>query len=233
MKLKVLDLSRVLAGPVCSMILGDMGADVIKVERPGDGDATRGWGPPFDEEGQSAYFLAVNRNKKSVAADLTDKRDRELILDLIRDADVVLDNFLAGSLGRLGLDPDELLKKHPSLIWCTISGFGADGARPGYDFVIQAECGWMAITGESDGSPMKIGVALADVIGGKDAAVAILGAIIERADRAQSAKKRRIKISLAAARATTRRTARPSAKSWGTPANAGRNPTPIRLHSKR
>jgi len=233
MKLKVLDLSRVLAGPVCSMILGDMGADVIKVERPGNGDETRGWGPPFDEEGQSAYFLAVNRNKKSVAADLTDKRDRELILDLIRDADVVLDNFLAGSLGRLGLDPDELLKKHPSLIWCTISGFGADGARPGYDFVIQAECGWMAITGESDGSPMKIGVALADVIGGKDAAVAILGAIIERADRAQSAKKRRIKISLAdSARAALVNVAQNvlvsgnEAKRWG---NAHPNLVPYQL----
>src|SRR5438128_5187548 len=197
MKLKVLDLSRVLAGPVCSMSLGDMGADVIKVERPRDGDETRGWGPPFDEEGQSAYFLAVNRNKKSVAADLTDKRDREFILDLIRDADVVLDNFLAGSLQRLGLDPDELIEKHPSLIWCTISGFGAESARPGYDFVVQAECGWMSITGERDGSPMKVGVALADVIAGKDAAIAILAAVVDRAGGPVAPDKRRINVSLA------------------------------------
>ena len=147
MKLKVLDLSRVLAGPVCSMMLGDLGADVIKVERPGEGDETRGWGPPFDGDGESAYFLAVNRNKKSIAADLADERDRAVVLDLIRGADVVLENFLAGSLRRLGLDPEELLRENPALIWCTISGFGADSLRPGYDFVIQAECGWMSITG--------------------------------------------------------------------------------------
>src|SRR3954471_11766439 len=105
MKLKVLDLSRVLAGPLCSMILGDLGADVIKVERPGDGDETRGWGPPFDAEGQSAYFLSVNRNKKSLAADLRSPSDRALVMDLIAGADVVLDNFLPGSLERLGIEP--------------------------------------------------------------------------------------------------------------------------------
>src|SRR5205809_7651269 len=197
MRLKVLDLSRVLAGPVCSMTLADMGADVIKVERPGEGDETRGWGPPFDSDGQSAYFLAVNRNKKSIALDLSDPQDREVILDLIRTADVVLDNFLPGSLERLGFDPEKLLMEHASLIWCTISGFGRGSARPGYDFVIQAECGWMAITGESDGSPMKIGVALADVLGGKDAAIAILAAVVERAAGKLTAKKRRINISLA------------------------------------
>src|SRR5450759_5700964 len=109
MKLKVLDLSRVLAGPVCSMMLGDMGADVIKVERPGEGDETRGWGPPFDPEGQSAYFLAVNRNKKSIAADLSNAQDRAIVLGLISGADAVLDNFLPGSLERLGLDPRALL----------------------------------------------------------------------------------------------------------------------------
>src|SRR5438552_4052474 len=233
MQLKILDLTRVLAGPVCSMSLGDMGANVIKVERPGTGDETRGWGPPFDAEGQSAYFLAVNRNKKSIAADLADEGDRDLILDLIREADVVLDNFLVGSLERLGFDPDELLEKYPSLIWCTISGFGAESTRPGYDFVIQAECGWMAITGESDGSPMKIGVALADVIGGKDAAVAILGAIADRVDGAQSAKKRRINISLAdSARAALVNVAQnvlvsgSDAKRWG---NAHPNLVPYQL----
>ncbi|HXI97543.1 MAG TPA: CoA transferase, partial [Gemmatimonadaceae bacterium] len=142
MKLKVLDLSRVLAGPVCSMMLGDMGADVIKVERPGQGDETRGWGPPFDPEGQSAYFLAINRNKKSIVLDIGAAADRSVILDLISGADVVLDNFLFGSLERLGLDPEELLERNSDLIWCTISGFGRESKRPGYDFVVQAECGW-------------------------------------------------------------------------------------------
>ncbi|HEV7836906.1 MAG TPA: CoA transferase [Gemmatimonadaceae bacterium] len=197
MKLKVLDLSRVLAGPVCSMMLGDLGADVIKVERPGEGDETRGWGPPFDADGESAYFLAINRNKKSLAADLSDETDRATVLDLIRDADVVLDNFLSGSLARLGLSPDHLLEENRALIWCTISGFGPDSVRPGYDFVVQAECGWMSITGDRDGSPMKVGVALADVIAGKDAAIAILAAIVERNAGSLSADKRQINISLA------------------------------------
>src|ERR1700736_1728316 len=175
MKLNVLDLSRVLAGPVCSMMLGDLGADVIKVERPAAGDETRGWGPPFDPDGESAYFLSVNRNKKSISADLSVTKDRRLIEDLIGEADVVLENFLGSALVRLGLHADELLDRNPSLIWCTISGFGPDMTRPGYDFVMQAECGWMAVTGERDGSPMKAGIALADVIAGKDAGSAILG----------------------------------------------------------
>jgi crotonobetainyl-CoA:carnitine CoA-transferase CaiB-like acyl-CoA transferase len=197
MKLKVLDLSRVLAGPVCSMILGDLGADVIKVERPLAGDETRGWGPPFDHDGESAYFLSVNRNKKSLAADLSVAEDRRLIEDLIAEADVVLENFLGGALVRLGLDVEELLDRHRSLIWCTISGFGQDSPRPGYDFVMQAECGWMAITGERDGAPMKVGIALADVVAGKDAAIAILAAVAERASGSLSRDKRRISISLA------------------------------------
>ena len=198
MKLKVLDLSRVLAGPVCSMMLGDLGADVIKVERRGGGDETRGWGPPFNPDGESAYFLAVNRNKKSLAADLSQATDRAIVVRLIRDADVVLENFLAGSLGRLGLDPDQLLEENPGLIWCTISGFGPDNPRPGYDFVIQAECGWMSITGERDGSPMKVGVALADVLAGKDAAIAILAAVAERdAGSSLAIERRRINIALA------------------------------------
>lgn len=197
MKLKVLDLSRVLAGPVCSMILGDLGADVIKVERPGSGDETRGWGPPFDGDGESAYFLSANRNKKSIAADLSNAHDRALIKELIAEADVVLDNFVAGALGRLGLDPEELLRQNPSLVWCTISGFGAGSTRPGYDFVVQAECGWMAITGTRDGQPMKVGVALADVVAGKDAAIAILAAVVERASGPLAIGRRRIRISLA------------------------------------
>jgi crotonobetainyl-CoA:carnitine CoA-transferase CaiB-like acyl-CoA transferase len=197
MKLKVVDLSRVLAGPVCSMMLGDLGADVIKVERPGEGDETRGWGPPFNADGESAYFLAVNRNKKSVAADLRDEADRAVVVDLIRGADVVLDNFLPGALERLGIDPQSLLEQNSSLIWCTISGFGPGSARPGYDFVVQAECGWMSITGERDGAPVKVGVALADVVAGKDAAIAILAAMADRASGPLPPSKRRIDISLA------------------------------------
>jgi crotonobetainyl-CoA:carnitine CoA-transferase CaiB-like acyl-CoA transferase len=233
MKLNVLDLSRVLAGPVCSMILGDMGADVIKVERPGEGDETRGWGPPFDADGQSAYFLAINRNKKSIAADLSDAADRAVVLNLISGADVVLDNFLSGALERLDLDPEELLEKNPDLIWCTISGFGPESKRPGYDFVVQAECGWMAITGERDGSPMKVGVALADVIAGKDAAIAILGVALERATGPVLAERRRINISLAdSARASLVNVAQnvlvsgKDAKRWG---NSHPNLVPYQL----
>ncbi len=233
MKLKVLDLSRVLAGPVCSMMLGDMGADVIKVERPGEGDETRGWGPPFDPEGQSAYFLAVNRNKKSIAADLSNAQDRAIVLGLISGADAVLDNFLPGSLERLGLDPRALLDQNPDLIWCTISGFGPESTRPGYDFVVQAECGWMAITGEPDRAPMKVGVALADVIAGKDAAIAILGVALERAGGSVPSERRRINISLAdSARAALVNVAQnvlvsgSDAKRWG---NAHPNLVPYQL----
>src|SRR3954469_4511624 len=233
MKLKVVDLSRVLAGPVCSMMLGDLGADVIKVERPGRGDETRSWGPPFDDEGQSAYFLSVNRNKKSLAADLTVPSDKTLVLDLIRSADVVLDNFLPGSLERLGIDRDAELHHNSRLIWCTISGFGPRTSRPGYDFVVQAECGWMSITGEQAGSPMKIGVALADVIAGKDAGIAILAAVAARAEGALSVAERRIDISLAdSARASLVNVAQnvlvsgEDAKRWG---NAHPNLVPYQL----
>lgn len=179
------------------MVLGDLGADVIKVERPGDGDETRHWGPPFAADGESAYFLAVNRNKKSIALELSDDADRQVALELISEADVVLDNFLPGALARVGLDPYQILMQFPALLWCTISGFGAASNRPGYDFVIQAECGWMAVTGERDGSPMKVGVALADVLAGKDAAIAILSAVATRAGGFLPASQRQINISLA------------------------------------
>jgi crotonobetainyl-CoA:carnitine CoA-transferase CaiB-like acyl-CoA transferase len=169
---RVLDLSRVLAGPLASMMLGDLGADVIKVERPGQGDETREWGPPFDTSGAAAYYLAVNRNKLSIAADL--RAERELIVKLASEADVVIENFLPGALKRAGLDASALLAANKKLIWCTISGFGATSMRPGYDFVVQAESGWMSITGEPNGTPMKAGVAFADVIAGKDAAIAVL-----------------------------------------------------------
>lgn len=192
----VLDLTRVLAGPLCAMVLGDLGADVIKVERPGGGDETRGWGPPFDSTGMSAYFRAVNRNKKSVALDLSSEADKKVLLALLDEADVVIENFLPASRARLGLFPEELLRLHPALVWCTISGFGAESSRPGYDFLIQAESGWMAITGEPDGQPMKVGVALADVIAGKDAAIAILGILASRQRESLEPSQRRITISL-------------------------------------
>ena len=178
--IRVLDLTRVLAGPLCTMTLGDLGADVIKVERPDGGDETRGWGPPFDERGESAYYLSVNRNKLGVALSLDDPADRSLVERLVAGADVVVDNFRPGTLERHRLDPAALLEGHPALVWCTITGFGPDSPRPGYDFVVQAERGWMAITGEPAGEPMKVGVALADVLAGKDAAIAILGALAAR-----------------------------------------------------
>jgi crotonobetainyl-CoA:carnitine CoA-transferase CaiB-like acyl-CoA transferase len=193
--LRVLDLTRVLAGPICTMTLGDLGADVIKVERPDGGDETRGWGPPFDPRGESGYFLAVNRNKKSLRADFAAPADRELLSKLIGDCHVVVDNFRPGTLERRGLDSSRFLASSTTLIWCTITGFGPTNPRPGYDFVVQAEQGWMSITGEAAGPPLKTGVALADVVAGKDAAIAILGALAARSPL--SATRRRIVISLA------------------------------------
>jgi crotonobetainyl-CoA:carnitine CoA-transferase CaiB-like acyl-CoA transferase len=196
--IRVLDLSRVLAGPLCTMLLGDLGADVLKIERPETGDETRGWGPPFDETGESAYYLSVNRNKLGATADLDDEADRALLERLAGEADVVVDNFRRGTLERRGLDPARLLAANPGLVWCTISGFGPDVDRPGYDFVAQAESGWMAITGEPDGEPMKVGVALADVLTGKDAAIAILAALVARGRAPLPAERRRLHLSLAA-----------------------------------
>ncbi|MBA2458209.1 MAG: CoA transferase [Gemmatimonadales bacterium] len=194
--IRVLDLTRVLAGPLCTMTLGDLGADVLKVERPGTGDETRHWGPPFDEQGESAYYLAVNRNKLSVALDLDDADDSTLLRGLLAGAHVAVDNFRPGTLERRGLDPAALLAANPALIWCTLTGFGLASARPGYDFVVQAESGWMAITGEATGTPMKMGVALADVLAGKDAAVAVLAALAGR-ERLRTAEERRLVVSLA------------------------------------
>jgi len=227
------DLTRVLAGPMCTMMLGDLGADVIKVERPGTGDETRGWGPPFSDTGESAYFLAINRNKLSLAADLASADGRELVLRLIADADVVVENFLPGTLDRLGLDAGELLAANPRLVWCTITGFGPESRRPGYDFVVQAESGWMSVTGEPGGDPMKSGIALADVIAGKDAAAAVLAALVGRASGAA----RRIAISLAdSARAALVNVAQnalvsgvPSSR-WG---NAHANLVPYQLFRAR
>ena len=181
------------------MTLGDLGADVVKIERPSTGDDTRGWGPPFDARGESAYFLAVNRNKRSLAADLDNAADRTLLRQLIAGADVVVDNFRPGTLERRGLDSRRLLDAHRRLVWCTITGFGEGSDRPGYDFVVQAEQGWMAITGEANGAPMKIGVALADVVAGKDAVIGVLAALAarERAATALPVEARRLVVSLA------------------------------------
>jgi crotonobetainyl-CoA:carnitine CoA-transferase CaiB-like acyl-CoA transferase len=169
------------------MTLGDLGARVLKVERPGAGDETRGWGPPFDADGQSAYFLSVNRNKLSIALDLDRLPDRTLLLDLAAGADVVVENFRPGTLERRGIDASALLRERPELVWCRLTGFGPASSRPGYDAVIQAEAGWMAITGEPDGAPMKVGVALADICAGKDAAVAILALLASRPARSSAA----------------------------------------------
>jgi crotonobetainyl-CoA:carnitine CoA-transferase CaiB-like acyl-CoA transferase len=201
--LRVLDLTRVLAGPLCTMLLGDLGADVLKVERPGEGDETRGWGPPFDARGESAYFLSVNRNKLGATLDLDAADDQALLRRLAATADVVVENFRPGMLERRGLGAAALLAAHPGLVWCTITGFGPDSRRPGYDFVVQAERGWMAITGEPDGAPMKTGVALVDVLTGKDAAVAVLAALLAR-DRAReplAPERRHVHVSLAASAA--------------------------------
>jgi crotonobetainyl-CoA:carnitine CoA-transferase CaiB-like acyl-CoA transferase len=162
------------------MILGDLGASVLKVERPAGGDETRGWGPPFDDRGESAYYLSVNRNKLSLTADFDDPADAELVRKLAGEADVVVENFRAGTLARRGLGAEDLMARNPTLVWCTISGFAAEATRPGYDFVVQAESGWMSITGEPGGAPMKHGVALVDVIAGKDAAISILAALVAR-----------------------------------------------------
>src|SRR5688500_3614232 len=140
-KVRCLDFTRVLAGPLATMILGDMGADVIKVERTGVGDDTRGWGPPFDERGESAYYLSVNSNKKRVGLELDHAEAVALARELIAGADIVIDNFLPGTLESRGIEPGEMLSSHPRLIWCTITGFGETNARAGYDLVVQAESG--------------------------------------------------------------------------------------------
>lgn len=194
--LRVLDLSRVLAGPLATMILGDLGARVIKVEEPGRGDETRRWGPPFTAEGESAYYVSVNRNKLSVALDLAEDGDRGTLLELLRSTDVVVENFLPGALERLGLPRTRLIASNPRLIWCTIGGFAREPARPGYDYVVQAESGWMSVNGEPDGDPLRAPVAIADVLAGKDAAIAILAALLGRAEGTLDDGDRTIRVSL-------------------------------------
>jgi formyl-CoA transferase len=191
--LTVLDLSRVLAGPWCTQLLADLGADVIKIEKPGSGDDTRTWGPPFLKDtqgrdtGEAAYYLGCNRGKKSVAVDFTQSEGQAIVRDLARAADVVVENFKVGGLKKYGLDYPSLATANPRLVYCSITGFGQTGPyseRAGYDFIIQGMGGFMSVTGERDGAPgggpQKAGIAIADLMTGMYAAAAILAAIAHR-----------------------------------------------------
>ena len=187
--LRILDMSRILAGPTCTQVLGDLGADVIKVERPGEGDDTRKWGPPYlkdlngNDTNESAYYLSANRNKRSLTVDISLPEGQGLIRKLAGKSDVLIENYKVGGLKKYGLDFSGLNEEFPDLIYCSISGFGQTGPkshRPGYDFMIQAMGGIMSVTGEPDGSPMKVGVGIADVMCGMYAAVSILAAILHR-----------------------------------------------------
>ena len=187
--LRILDLSRILAGPTATQLLADLGAEVIKIERPGAGDDTRGWGPPFltddagNETSQSAYYLSANRGKHSVAIDIADPRGQAIVQALAARCDILVENFKPGALARYGLDFASLSAANPRLIYCSISGFGQTGPnahRAGYDFLVQGEAGLMSLTGDPDGPPMKAGVGIADLICGMYAAVGILAAVQAR-----------------------------------------------------
>lgn len=186
--LTVLDLSRILAGPWCTQHLADLGATVLKIERPDSGDDTRAWGPPYLKDGagkdtsESAYYLSCNRGKYSVAVDFTKPEGQAIVLELARGADVLVENYKVGGLAKYGLDFQSVSKLNARLIYCSITGFGSGAGAdlPGYDVVAQALGGLMSITGEPDGDPMKSGVAVVDVLTGKDAVIAILAAVVER-----------------------------------------------------
>jgi len=180
--LTVLDFSRVLAGPYCTMQLGDLGARVIKIEQPGRGDDTRAWGPPFVGN-ESAYFLSVNRNKESLALDLKHPSAASIVDALVARADVLVENFRPGTMERLGIGYEAIAAKHPRLVYCSISGFGQSGPRraePGYDAMMQAEAGLMSITGAADGPPFRVGVAVGDIATGMFAVQGILAALVAR-----------------------------------------------------
>jgi crotonobetainyl-CoA:carnitine CoA-transferase CaiB-like acyl-CoA transferase len=186
---KVLDLSRVLAGPYATMVLGDLGADVLKVEHPERGDDTRHWGPPFSG-GESAYFLSVNRNKRSIGVDLKDQEGLERVKTLAAGADVLIENWRRGALEKLGLGYKALREENPDLIYCSITGFGPgpDEDRPGYDFLVQARGGVMGITGQPGGEPTKVGVAISDIVCGLFASNAILAALYRRSATGEGAR---------------------------------------------
>jgi len=180
---RVVDLTRILAGPYCTMLLGDLGADVIKVEVPGRGDDTRQWGPPFTAGGESSYFLAANRNKRSLTLNLKSKRGRVILKKLIQEADVLIENFRMGTLEKWGLDYEQLKEVKPDLIYCTVTGYGYTGPyrdRPGYDFIVQALGGFMSVTGPEDGEPFRAGIAIADLASGMYACNAVLASLYAR-----------------------------------------------------
>src|SRR5215203_5720596 len=186
---RVLDLSRVLAGPYATMVLGDLGADVLKVEHPERGDDTRHWGPPFSG-GESAYFLSVNRNKRSIGVDLKDQEGLERVKKLAAGADVLIENWRRGALEKLGLGYKALMEENPDLIYCSVTGFGPgpDEDRPGYDFLVQARGGVMGITGQPGGEPTKVGVAISDIVCGLFASNAILAALYRRSATGEGAR---------------------------------------------
>lgn len=192
---KVLDLSRVLAGPLSAMVLGDLGADVIKVERPGRGDDTRDWGLPL-AAGDTTYFYGFNRNKRSVTLDLSTPDGQQALLHLVKEADVLIENFKAGDMERFSLGYDQLRTVNPRLIYCAVAGYdrqGSEATRPGYDLVIQGESGLMSINGEAGGAPLKLGIAAVDLFTGMSAAQAILAALFQAA---RTGKGRRIDVAL-------------------------------------
>ena len=187
--IRILDITRALAGPYCTMMLGDLGADVIKVERPAIGDETRGWGPPFVGQpygpypGESAYFIAANRNKRSVTVNIQSAEGQQIVRRLAEISDVLVENYRTGDLDKLGLGYVDLHKLHPKLIYCSVSGYGRTGPyadRPGYDAVLQAEGGMMSITGPVDGPPSRVGIPIIDITSGMFAATAILAALHAR-----------------------------------------------------
>ena len=193
---RVLDLSRVMAGPYCTMMLGDLGADILKIEAPGLGDDTRHWGPPFAKGGESAYFLCVNRNKRSMTLNLKSDQGTQILKDLIRQSDVLVENFRVDTMDKWGLSYEALQELHPGLIYCSITGYGYTGPYrnlPGYDFIIQAQGGVMSITGPEEGEPYKVGVAIADITAGLFACNAILAALY---DHQVTGRGQRIDISL-------------------------------------
>ncbi len=180
--IRVLDLTRALAGPFCTLMLGDYGADVIKIEIPGTGDDTRHWGPPFIGD-ESAYFLSINRNKRSLTLNFKEEKAREIFLKLVEGSDVVVENFTPGVMSRFGLEYDTVKRANPGIIYCSISGFGQDGpyqSRPAYDQIMQGISGLMSITGDPEGEPEKIGVAVTDIGAGMWAAFAVMSALYRR-----------------------------------------------------
>lgn len=192
---RVLDLTRVLAGPYCTMILGDLGAEIIKVEGPGGSDETRKWGPPFQED-VSAYYLCANRNKKSITLDLKTTEGIQSIKELVRESDVIIHNFKTGTMERFGIGYEELSKVNPEIVYCSITGFGENGPYkdlPGYDFIIQAMSGLMSITGDENSGPQKVGIAITDILTGLYAAIGIQAALLERT---QSGKGQSLDLSL-------------------------------------